>query len=294
MPSEEIHLTITPQQARYGVITTVNLSTGPARLRIPPSGDGDLVRARVGAAEVLVRIRVGPDAGVPTTPLPAVPPAPAPAVPAPSPTSGASYFGPPTAPTAPTAVPGQPGPGSRPRSASGVRGSLVALGVLVAVVVGAVVLTNLNDEGGPEAAPRPAPSFSSWSPDPTPPPAVSTPPAVSPPSAVSTPTPRETPADAAPVPSEEPAPTPFDRGTCLNGTLPDSTTAQRVTGVEEVSCSAADAHYRVIESIPLTSDLDRCNDNPKTEYAFSYRYTRNGIPINEYVYCLVGIGSYGR
>lgn len=293
MSSEEFPLTITPQQARYGVITTVNLSTGPARLRIPPSKDGDLVRARVGAAEVLVRIRVGPDAGVPTTPSPIVPPPPppppAPTAPASAPGPGAAFFG---APTAPMATPGQPGPGSgpgsRPGSTSGARGCLVALGVVVALVVGAVVLTNLNDndEDGPEAAPRPAPSFSAWSPDPTPPPAVSTPtpPETSP----------ETPADTVPTPSEEPAPTPFDRGTCLNGTLPDSTTAQRVTGVEEVSCSASDAHYRVIESIPLTSDLDRCNDNPKTEYAFSYRYTRNGIPINEYVYCLVGIGSYGR
>ncbi|MFD3556745.1 hypothetical protein ACFWWA_32275 [Streptomyces goshikiensis] len=57
------------------------------------------------------------------------------------------------------------------------------------------------------------------------------------------------------------------------------------TGVREVSCSASDAHYKVIQSIPLTSDLNRCNDNPKT---------RGGIPLNEYVYCLVGIGSYAR
>ncbi|WP_251055202.1 hypothetical protein [Streptomyces sp. ISL-66] len=301
MSSEEIRLTITPQQAKYGVITTVSLATGPARLRIPPSKDGDLVRARVGAAEVLVRIRVGPDAGVPASPTPpptasrpptaspTPPPNPAatppPSARAPGPTSGAAFFG---TPGVPTTGPGQtgPGPGSRPGGTPTARGCLVALGVVVALVVGAVVLTNVNDDDGPEAAPRPAPSFSAsvWSPspDPTPPPVVSTP------------TPPETPADTAATPSEEPAPTPFDRGTCLNGTLPDSTTAQRVTGVEEVSCSASDAHYRVIESIPLTSDLDRCNDNPKTEYAFSYRYTRNGIPINEYVYCLVGIGSYGR
>ncbi|MFD9415886.1 hypothetical protein ACFWC9_14440 [Streptomyces goshikiensis] len=66
------------------------------------------------------------------------------------------------------------------------------------------------------------------------------------------------------------------------------------SGGREVSCSASDAHYKVIQSIPLTSDLNRCNDNPKTQCAFSYRYTRGGVPLNEYVYCLVGIGSYAR
>lgn len=90
------------------------------------------------------------------------------------------------------------------------------------------------------------------------------------------------------------APTPFKSGTCLNGTLPNSTTAQEVDDVEEVSCSASDAHYEVIQTIPMTSEMSRCNDNPKTQYAFSYRYTLNGSTINEYVYCLVGLGSYAR
>ncbi|MGW0907470.1 LppU/SCO3897 family protein [Streptomyces sp. NPDC002853] len=59
-------------------------------------------------------------------------------------------------------------------------------------------------------------------------------------------------------------------------------------------CSASDAHYEVIQTIPMTSEMSRCNDNPKTQYAFSYRYTLNGSTINEHVYCLIGLGSYAR
>ncbi|MER6519290.1 hypothetical protein ABT246_20885 [Streptomyces sp. NPDC001553] len=233
MSPQEIPLTITPQQAAHGVILTVALASGPARLRIPSCTDGQLVRARVGDTDVLLRIRVGQVAG---------------------------------------AVPGQPAaPGK-----SGAKGCLVAVGLLAAVIVGVVLLNSGDDDRG-VASPTPTatPTAGAWSPAPAPPPVVI------PTSATSAP-------DPTPSPSEA-APSPFDRGTCLNGTLPDSTTAQRVTGVREVSCSASDAHYRVIESIPMTSDLDRCNDNPKTEYAFSYSYTRNGIPLNEYVYCLVGM-----
>ncbi|MBT2452003.1 hypothetical protein J7F03_34090 [Streptomyces sp. ISL-43] len=275
MSSEELPLTITPQQATYGVILTVRLSTGPARLRIPPSKDGDLVRARVGDREVLVRIRVGPAAGAaPAGPTAGPGPAPTQSAPAVSP-----WVGTPNAQASPA-------PPAAPR-ASGARGCLVAAGVLAAVAVVALVLSRGDGGGDGEdtAAPPPAPSLSAWSPTPTPPAAGAPEPADTAPAVVPEPV----------LPSTEaPAPTPFDRGTCLNGELPDSTTAQRVTGVEEVSCSASDAHYRVIESIPMTSDLDRCNDNPKTQYAFSYRYTRNGVPINQYVYCLVGIGSYAR
>ncbi|MFH8502725.1 LppU/SCO3897 family protein [Streptomyces flaveolus] len=101
-------------------------------------------------------------------------------------------------------------------------------------------------------------------------------------------------ADDDPYATESAAPDPYDSGTCLNGTLPDSTTAQEVDDVEEVDCSASDAHYQVIQTFPMTSDLSQCNSNSRTEYAFSYRYTLNGAAINEYVYCLVGLGSYAR
>ncbi|MCG8966311.1 MULTISPECIES: LppU/SCO3897 family protein [Streptomyces] len=100
--------------------------------------------------------------------------------------------------------------------------------------------------------------------------------------------------DDDPYATESAAPDPYDSGTCLNGTLPDSTTAQEVDDVEEVDCSASDAHYQVIQTFPMTSDLSQCNSNSLTEYAFSYRYTLNGAAINEYVYCLVGLGSYAR
>lgn len=89
-------------------------------------------------------------------------------------------------------------------------------------------------------------------------------------------------------------PDPYTSGTCLNGTLPDSTTAQEVSDVEEVSCSAADAHYQVIETIPATSDMSRCASDPRTQYAFSSRVTLGGATVNAYVYCLVGLGSYAR
>ncbi|MFB8111380.1 LppU/SCO3897 family protein [[Kitasatospora] papulosa] len=97
-----------------------------------------------------------------------------------------------------------------------------------------------------------------------------------------------------PYDSGEEAPDPYESGTCLNGTLPDSTTAQEVSGVDEVSCSASDAHYQVIQTIPLTSDMSRCDANSATQYAFSYQYTLDGATLNEYVYCLIGLGSYAR
>ncbi|MFP3989408.1 hypothetical protein U9R90_18325 [Streptomyces sp. E11-3] len=172
-----------------------------------------------------------------------------------------------------------------PAPKSGRTGCLVALGVVGAVIVGLVLLNNGEDDtpaSSSSSSPSSSPSFSlsqSQSPSPS----------------VSSPydDPYDSTTDPAAAPSSE-APDPFDKGTCLNGTLPDSTTAQSVSGVEEVSCSASDAHYRVIQTIPLTSDLSRCNSNSRTQYAFSHRYTLNGSTINEYVYCLVGIGSYAR
>ncbi|MFF8280378.1 hypothetical protein ACF05T_30530 [Streptomyces lateritius] len=226
MSSQEVLISLTPQQAATGVVFTVTLPTGPAHIRIPPSRDGDLVRARLGDGEVLLRVRVT----------------------------------------------GQPGaPAARK---SGGLGCLVTLGV-VGAVIAALVLTNDSDDDSGSAAATPT---------------VTSSPTVTPSSSYDDPF--DTPTTAAPT--TEPPPDPYTAGTCLNGTLPDSTTAQRVSDVEEVSCSASDAHYRVIQTIPLTSDLNRCRSNPKTQYAFSYRYTINGATINEYVYCLVGLGAYAR
>ncbi|MEU7555345.1 hypothetical protein AB0B01_23895 [Streptomyces sp. NPDC044571] len=244
--SQEIPLTLTPQQAASGVVIALPLPTGTSHLRIPPARDGDLVRTRVGDTEVLLRIRVSASASA----------------------------------SAGTARPAASG-------ASGAKGCLLVLGVAAAVIVGLVLLNSGDDEDDrATATPTPSTPASSRSPAPGPAPAGT-------PADTATDTATD-PATEAPATPSEAAPSPFDRGTCLNGQLPDSTTAQRVTGVREVSCAADDAHYRVIESIPLTSDLNRCEDNPKTQYAFSYRYTRGGITLNEYVYCLVGLGSYAR
>ncbi|MFD7325043.1 hypothetical protein ACFV9D_28795 [Streptomyces sp. NPDC059875] len=155
------------------------------------------------------------------------------------------------------------GPPQAPRKSGGL-GCLVTLGVIGAVIA-ALVLTNDSDDDATAGSPAPTTT-----------------------SATATTAPPTT------APTTEAPPDPFTKGTCLNGRLPDSTTAQSVSDVEEVPCSASDAHYRVIETIPLTSDLNRCNDNPKTQYAFSHRYTINGATVNEYVYCLVGIGSFAR
>ncbi|MGW7085315.1 LppU/SCO3897 family protein [Streptomyces sp. NPDC054871] len=168
-----------------------------------------------------------------------------------------------------------PRPGRPPGSTA--RGCLGSLGAIGAVLIVILLLNQGEDDDGNNAAPTPATSQSTYTTEPPP---------------ITTPTPATTPTSAATPTSE--APTPFKSGTCLNGTLPDSTTAQEVNDVEEVSCSASDAHYEVIETIPMTSEMSRCNDNPKTQYAFSYRYTLNGSTINEYVYCLIGLGSYAR
>ncbi|MFJ3922125.1 hypothetical protein [Streptomyces sp. NPDC090022] len=249
MSSHEIPVTLTPQQAAYGVILTVDLPTGTARLRIPPAQDGALVRARVGDAEVHLRIRV--------------------AVPA------AAWPGP---------GPGQPGPAGT----TGARRWLVPLAVVAALVIALVLYAGWSD-GDTVAYPTPSDSPTATD-TPTP---SDMPTADDTPAATDKPAPPSVPAYPGPLPSETEA-DPFDQGTCLNGPKPNSSTAQRVTGMHEVPCSASDAHYRVIERIPLTSDLNRCNSNPRTEYSFSHRYTRGGITVNEYVYCLVGIGPYAR
>ncbi|MFI9203182.1 hypothetical protein [Streptomyces sp. NPDC053048] len=101
------------------------------------------------------------------------------------------------------------------------------------------------------------------------------------------------PGTAAATPTEA-APSPYTTGTCLNGTLPDSTTPTSVSNVDVVSCSASDAHYKVIQTFYGTTDLSRCRDNSDTQYSFSSRTTMGGQTINSYVYCLVGLGSYAR
>ncbi|MFB7054796.1 hypothetical protein ACFCXT_16965 [Streptomyces vinaceus] len=271
MSSQEIQLTITPEQAAHGVILPVSLPGGTTRLRIP-SGcrDGQLVSIRAGGAEVAVRLRIAPAAGTP---------APPPTVATPTPTP------PPT--VAAPAVPGQ-----RPSRSGRTAGCLAVLAAIATVIIAAVALNSGDDGKGTAASSSPTPTYSSWSPTPLPTGTSYT-------SGTSTGTGSGSGSGSVPYPSTAPtaaapAPSPFDAGTCLNGQLPDSTTAQRVEDVNEVSCSASDAHYKVIQRFGFTSDLHSCDANPRTEYAFSYRYTLNGTPINQYVYCLVGLGSYAR
>ncbi|MFF4582898.1 hypothetical protein [Streptomyces sp. NPDC001389] len=255
MSSEEIQLTLTPAQASGGTTVEVALPSGTARLRIPPTRNGDLVRARVGAAEVLLRIRVSDPAA-----------------------AGPSGFTVP-GPFGPLSV--QPSP---PGKKSGPLGCLLALGVGAALIIGIAVASSGDGDSRPTGGATPSSSYTPYTPYSPP---VSAPDAGTGPATVPTYEP------PAPSPTTE-APRPFDEGTCLNGQLPDSTTATRVTGVHEVSCSADDAHYRVVQRFPGTSDMSRCDENSATEYGFSYRYTINGSVINEYVYCLVGLGAYAR
>lgn len=90
-------------------------------------------------------------------------------------------------------------------------------------------------------------------------------------------------------------PTPFTTGTCLTGTIPDSTDPVPVPDVTEVECSSDTAHYRVIQNFPGTTDMTLCQDNPDTQYVFSSELTNGrGIPIDRYVYCLIGLGDHAR
>ncbi|MEU7072556.1 hypothetical protein AB0B30_12090 [Streptomyces narbonensis] len=227
MPTQEIALTLTPQQAATGVVIPVTLPTGPTRISVPPCRHGDLVPVWLGDTMVQLRITVAA--------------------------------------------------GSRPARKSNVFGCLIPL-VVIGGLVGASFLLNDEDDRAGSRGPGPIPTFS-----------VSPFPTLDP---LGTPTggPADTPTDA---PTEE-KPDPYDKGTCLNGQLPDSETAQTVDDVEEVPCSASDAHYKVIQTFPFTSDMSRCDSNPKTQYAFSHRYTMNGAVVSQYVYCLVGLGSYAR
>ncbi|MFI8371744.1 hypothetical protein [Streptomyces sp. NPDC085466] len=219
MSTQEIPLTLTPQQAATGVVIPVTLPIGPTQLRVPPCRHGDLVPVQLAGGTVLLRITVSGQAPA--------------------------------------------------RRGSGVAGCLVPL-LVIGAIIGGSYLLNGNDGDEPSDSRPTIPTFS-VSPFPS----------------------LDLDSTADPTPTEE-EPDPYEKGTCLNGTLPDSETAQSVSGVEEVPCSASDAHYKVIQTFPFTSDMDRCNANPKTQYAFSHRYTMNGTTISEYVYCLVGLGSYAR
>jgi hypothetical protein len=64
--------------------------------------------------------------------------------------------------------------------------------------------------------------------------------------------------------------------------------------VTEVDCASPAAHYKVIQTLLGTSDLNRCDANPKTQYAYSETTTLNGVPVNQFVYCLVGLGRFAR
>ncbi|MEV6577419.1 hypothetical protein AB0M92_04535 [Streptomyces sp. NPDC051582] len=282
MSSQEIPLTITPEQAAHGVILPVSLPGGVTRLRIP-SGcrDGQLVRVRVGGSELMVRLRVAPAQGAAAA---------APDAGRTAPTqqgAGAGVPGPPTAAT--PAVSGQ-----RPPKSGSTAGCLAVLAAVATVIIAAVALNGGDDDKG-TASSSPTPTYSSWSPTPLPSYTSGT----STSAGTGTGTSTGSGSGSDPYPSAAataaaPAPSPFDAGTCLNGQLPDSTTAQRVEDVDEVSCSASDAHYKVIQRFGFTSDLHSCDANSRTEYAFSYSYTLNGTPINQYVYCLIGLGSYAR
>lgn len=176
-------------------------------------------------------------------------------------------------------------PGTTTPAQGGRKGGIACLGVLGVAVAIVLLLVLVNRGGDDDSSSGDYANGSSYSP--------------SAPATTYDPYTRD-PATGDPYASSDPnggateEPSPFTSGTCLNGTLPDSTTAQEVSGVEEVSCSASDAHYKVIETIPFSSDMSRCNSNPRTQYAFSYRYTLNGAAVNQYVYCLVGLGSYAR
>ncbi|MEU7134994.1 hypothetical protein [Streptomyces sp. NPDC046261] len=105
---------------------------------------------------------------------------------------------------------------------------------------------------------------------------------------------RSRPPAASDYPATAAPPTPYSAGTCLDGTLPDSTTPVKVKNVDVVSCSSPDAHYRVIQAYHGTTDLSRCREDSETQYSFSSRTTLGGRTISSVVYCLVGIGSYAR
>ena len=87
--------------------------------------------------------------------------------------------------------------------------------------------------------------------------------------------------------------TPYAADTCFNGPRITSTTPIDVYNMDEVSCSASDAHYKVVKTILESTDLDDCEDVDNAEYAFSETDTDGyGVTTWSAVYCLKGLGSY--
>lgn len=168
-------------------------------------------------------------------------------------------------------------------------GAVLMLGLIIGLVVANSGPSTNNAGSSSSDTPAAGSDLPTFLPDTTDPSVASVPPVITP----------EIPSYVPPilpplVPSVAPTNQVFDAGTCLNGQLPDSTVAVSVSDVNEVPCTSADAHYRVIQNFPGTTDLNVCNSNPRTQYAFSSELDMNGLPTDQYVYCLVGIGKYSR
>ncbi|MFI5615037.1 hypothetical protein [Amycolatopsis sp. NPDC051903] len=84
----------------------------------------------------------------------------------------------------------------------------------------------------------------------------------------------------------------YDEGVCLSGTIPDTSGVEVPAGdLTEVPCSSKAAHYKVIHALTGTSDLHQCDTyrNPRTPFSFGEQYTMNGVPVEQYVYCMIEV-----
>ncbi|MEY9943355.1 hypothetical protein [Kitasatospora sp. GAS1066B] len=259
---DEIVLALSASEAAAGTTVTLRLpdSAESMTIRIPPVEHGTVLRIPGATGDLIVRIQVTSD-GVPGAPL-----------------------GPAFAP--------------KPRPRSGANGKLIAglLAVGIAIVVGVMNSGHHGSSTGDSAYTPPTfgpvPSFTYSLPTlpALPMPTLPIPTFNYDPSQLVHPitTPNDAPSD---TPSSAPT---FAVHDCLSGTLPDSTTAQSVDGVDVISCSSANAHYKVIQSFFGTTDLSKCQDNPDSQYSFSEETTYGGATISSEVYCVVGLGSYAR
>jgi len=156
----------------------------------------------------------------------------------------------------------------------------VAVAVAVAVSAGAIAVSSIIYEDSPDPAPlmvsgtaEPTTSSSTW------------------PQLSSTTTPPPVRPTIPPAPPPTTTASHFEVGICLTGTLPNSPVPVPVHDVSEVPCFSSEAHYKVIQSFPGTTDMARCDANPRTQYAFSSETTLGTTTIR-YVYCLVGLAQY--